>query len=424
MGGFSELIKGFDKTRDYVRDFFIYGFKVRSDFERKSLRTYDDEKRRVESWLGDNMRCDDSVRGRQVSISVDSGHISENPLYSAYYSKSFTDNDIRLHFMLTDILQGGECLSLRELTERLDESFGVIFEEQTVRNKLKEYAEEGIFIRERRGKTDYFRLSHDTADSFFGEYEGLSDAVKFFSEIPEFGIVGNSILKTAGLKNDLFFMKHNYIVHTLEDVILPDIISAIDEKRYLSFRTFSAKNRLNNGELGEENQTVPLQIFSSVQTGRRYLAAYIPKYKRFNAFRLDFVRTVKAGVVCAEYDNIAEKFRSNVSHCFGVSFGGRKEHGFVEPMRITFVADEKREGYIIDRLNREKRIGTVERTGDGLYTLTADVFDPSEIMHWVKTFIGRIKSVEGGCEAVRKMFYGDVRKMYHIYTEQDDEHIQ
>ncbi len=45
MSGFSELIKNFDKTRDYIRDFFIYGFKVRNDFDRKSLRTYDDEKR-------------------------------------------------------------------------------------------------------------------------------------------------------------------------------------------------------------------------------------------------------------------------------------------------------------------------------------------------------------------------------------------
>ena len=71
MSRFSELIKNFDKTRDYVRDFFIYGFKMRNDFERKSSRTYDDEKRRVESWLGNYVRYDDSQRGRQMSITVD-----------------------------------------------------------------------------------------------------------------------------------------------------------------------------------------------------------------------------------------------------------------------------------------------------------------------------------------------------------------
>ncbi len=36
MAGFSELIKNFEKTRDYVRDFFIYGYKVRNDSTRKA----------------------------------------------------------------------------------------------------------------------------------------------------------------------------------------------------------------------------------------------------------------------------------------------------------------------------------------------------------------------------------------------------
>lgn len=264
MSGFSELIKNFEKTRDHVRDFFIYGFKVRNDFERKSARTYDDEKRRVESWLGDFLRYDDSVRGRQIAISVDSGHAPENPLYQAYYSKSFTDNDIKLHFLLLDILAQGECLRLREISGRLDEDYGEFFDEQTVRNKLKEYVGEGILLTEKRGKTAYFSLSPDKVSSFTDEYEGLADAVKFFSETQEFGIIGNSILKSAELKNDLFFMKHNYIVHTLEDVILPEILEAIEQKRYLRFRTFKAKNRVNNAEVIDECKVTCSQLIAEI----------------------------------------------------------------------------------------------------------------------------------------------------------------
>lgn len=419
MSGFSELIKNFDKTRDYVRDFFIYGFKVRNDFSRKSSRTYDDEKRRVESWLGDFLKYDDSVRGRQLSISVDSGHIPENPLYQAYYSKSFTDNDIKLHFMITDILSEGGSLSLKELVARLDEDFGELFEEQTVRNKLKEYADEGIIISTLKGKTAYFSLSPDRQDSFFDEYEGLADAVKFYSETQGFGIIGNSILKALDLKNDLFFIKHNYIVHTLEDVIIPEIIDAIDEKRYISFRTFSAKNKLNNAELGAENQAVPLQLFISVQTGRRYLAAYIPHYKRFNAFRLDFIRMVKKGDICESYDDIKEKFSGNLKKCFGVSFGTRRDTGSVSPLKITFTIDEENESFVTDRLRREKRIGVLERIGENTFTLTIDAFDPNEPMHWVKTFIGRVISVEGGNDAVRELFYSDIIRMHKIYMEDE-----
>ena len=49
---YSELIKSFEKIRDYMRDFYVYGFKSREDYTKKSARSYDDERRRIESWLG------------------------------------------------------------------------------------------------------------------------------------------------------------------------------------------------------------------------------------------------------------------------------------------------------------------------------------------------------------------------------------
>lgn len=424
MAGFSELIKNFDKTRDYVRDFFIYGCKVRSDFDRKSIRTYGDEKRRVESWMGDCMRYDDSVRGRSVSISVDSGHIPENPLYNAYYSKSFTDNDIRLHFLITDFLQDGQRRTLKEIVDGLNINYGQLFDEQTVRNKLREYVDEGIILSQKQGKTLYYSLTSDNADSFLRDFKGLDDALKFFSETQQFGIIGNSVLKILGLKNDLFFIKHNYIIHTLEDILLPEILSAMDEKRYVSFRTFSEKRRKGGDSPGSENQVVPMQILVSVQTGRRYLAAYIPGLKRFSAFRLDYMKTVKKGDICGDYGELKAKFDRNMPRCFGVSFGTRRETGTVTPMKITFFVDEENEPYILDRLEREKRCCTLEKSGEHLYTITADVFDPNELMHWAKTFIGRIVRTEGGADSVRQRFYSDIARMNRMYGGDEDEHIQ
>ncbi|MCI7350559.1 MAG: WYL domain-containing protein [Ruminococcus sp.] len=414
MSGFSELIKSFDKTRDYVRDFFIYGFKVRNEFDRKSARTYDDEKRRVESWLGDFLRYDSSERGKQLSISVDSGRVPENPLYKAFYSKSFTDNDIRLHFLLTDILADGEALTVKELTNRLDEEYNAFFDEQTVRNKLKEYVSEGIFISEKRGKTDYFSLSPDTSDSFFGEYDGLDDAVKFFSEASEFGVAGNSMLKTAGLSNDIFLMKHNYIVHALEDEILLKITELIEKKHYINAVNFGKQNAAS------ENYGVPLKIYTSSQTGRRYLVMYLPLYKRLNSFRLDFIKSVRDGGECPDYDKYAEFLANNEGKCFGVSFGNRQEFGSMEAMRITFSADEEREKFIIDRLNREKRCCTVEKVGENLFMLTAEVFDANEMMHWVKSFIGRIVRIEGGNEEIISRFYRDISRMHRIYCKEEE----
>ncbi len=35
MSDFQELIKNFDRIRDYMRQFFLYGFKVRGEFRCK-----------------------------------------------------------------------------------------------------------------------------------------------------------------------------------------------------------------------------------------------------------------------------------------------------------------------------------------------------------------------------------------------------
>ncbi len=418
MGGFSELIKNFDKTRDYVRDFFIYGFKTRGEFKGKSARTYDDEKRRVESWLGGFISSHSTERGKQTFISVDCAHITENPLYNAFYSKSFTDNDIKLHFMLCDILGCGESMSVRDITECLNERYAQLFDEQTVRGKLREYTDEGIFRCERVGKSSLYSMAEDCSISVLDDsiynIRGLSDAVKFFSENSEFGVIGNSILKTADLKNDIFLRKHNYIVHTLEDEILLAILSAIEGKRFITVVN-------KNGKSEHENKGVPLKILVSTNTGRRYAVLYLPSYKRFNSFRLDSIKSVKVLGECAEYDRYAEKLENNLPKVYGVSFGDRRDSesdGGV--VKITFFVDEQREGYIVDRLNREKRGGTVEKTGDNLYTYSAEVFDANEMMTWVKTFIGRIVSFEGMPKPLEDRFKRDIIRMKKMYSEKGE----
>ena len=104
MSDFQELIKNFDRIRDYMRQFFLYGFKVRREFGEKSGRTYDNERRRIENYLADYVRYDYTSKGKQVSLRLDSKHIFTNPLYASWKSKSFTDRDLLLHFFLLDLL--------------------------------------------------------------------------------------------------------------------------------------------------------------------------------------------------------------------------------------------------------------------------------------------------------------------------------
>lgn len=416
MAGFSELIKNFDKTRDYVRDFFIYGYKVRGEVGSKSARTYDNEKRRVESWLKGYITSCNTDRGKQMYISVDSGHIYENPLYNAFYSKSFTDNDIKLHFMIADILQECSQLTAREVTERINDSYNELFDEQTVRGKLREYADEGILAYKKQGKSVLFSLADDcTADSFSG-IEGLTDAVSYFSENAPFGVVGNSILKAFNKNNTIFLKKHNYIVHTLEDEILKSLLDAIEDRYKVLIENDNGNGRmLTSG--------IPLKIYVSAASGRRYLIIYAEKLRRFQSFRLDSIKTIKLLDKCDDdFDKYAEKLADNERYVYGVSFGDRRDEdcrrGIV---KITFHIDEQREKFVLERLEREKRSGRIEKTGENLFTYYGDYFDANEMMVWVKSFIGRIVSIEGTSETLESRFKRDIVRMNRMYSRAEEE---
>ena len=155
---FNELIKSFDNIRQMMRDFYVFGFKSRADFADKSARSYDNERRRIESWLGEYMYFRQNTGGKNCFISVDSRKIRHNPFYKALKAKSFTANDIMLHFFLLDILQPGEKFTLRQLMERLDAAYLSCFDEpvaldiSTVRKKLAEYAELGLIENEKCGR--------------------------------------------------------------------------------------------------------------------------------------------------------------------------------------------------------------------------------------------------------------------------------
>ena len=65
---YKELIKNFNRIRDYMREFYVYGFKSREEYTNKSARSYDDEHRRIKSWLDDYMKFDWTSEGKHVFL--------------------------------------------------------------------------------------------------------------------------------------------------------------------------------------------------------------------------------------------------------------------------------------------------------------------------------------------------------------------
>ncbi len=167
---YSELVKDYERIRDYMRQFYVYGFKSRDEYDAKSARSYDNERRRVESWLGDYMSFHQNPNGKSVFLSLDSRAILHNPLYKSFKAKSFTDKDITLHFYILDILADGQEKTSKEIVERIVSDYlskfpdEHPFDESTVRKKLKEYETLGLLVSEKRGREVWYRCIEEKVD--------------------------------------------------------------------------------------------------------------------------------------------------------------------------------------------------------------------------------------------------------------------
>ena len=403
---YSELIKNFNKIRDYMRDFYVYGFKSRDDYTKKSARSYDDEKRRIESWLGDYMRFHQTADGKNVFLSIDSRETRHNPLYKAWKTKSFTDGNITLHFIVMDLLSDGQELSLGDIAFRVDEYLAAfeharVFDTSTIRKKLNEYVKEGLLLRRKNGKTMLYRRAE--------EFEIPSrDALDFFSETAPCGVIGSFLEDKTDNIADHFAFKHHYITSAMDSEVLCMILKAIHEKRNITVEMINRKkDRIT------ETNVIPLRVMISVQSGRQYMMAYAPYFKRITAYRLDNIVTVRNGETADRFDELRDKLSEMQRYMWGVATDSRSGNR-MEHIEFTVQYDDG-EDHIPRRLEREKRIGHVEYIDEHTCHFSADVYDASELIPWIRTFICRITDISISNKTLEIQFKKDLQVMYEMY---------
>lgn len=404
---YNELIKNFSKIRDYMREFYVYGFRSRDEFDKKSARTYDDEKRRIESFLGDYMQFRQDKDGKKVFISIDSRKAAHNPLYKVWKTKSFTDGDITLHFLIFDILSNEDtAYTISEITKRIDTMLlgfdePKLFDESTVRKKLNEYRKQGLIVTYKQGKNLYYKRSNATANY-------SANCLTFFSEIYPCGVIGSYLLDKVEEEKDCIRFKHHYLTSSIDSEILTEIFLAINERK-----TINLEIQQKNGSKLILEKVVPLKVFISVQNGREYVAIYKSRISRIAFCRIDNILSITKGDVCLEFDKYNELLEDMRKHMWGVDnknlSTGRTEH-------VEFVLKyNENENYIHERLIRESRCGTVTRIDNNTSRFVADVYNVGEMVPWIRTFIGRISEIHFSDKNIEKQFLKDIEDMYNLY---------
>lgn len=403
---YNELIKNFDKIRGYMRQFYIYGFRSRTEYDMKSARSYDNERRRIESWLGDYISFRHDPSGKSIFLSVDSRRVKANPLYKALKARSFTSGDITFHFYVLDILAEGDSLSLGSIMDRLSSRLSLfedapLPDESTVRKKLKEYVSLGILRAEKRGRECFYSRNEDSVDP-----DSWQEAVSFFSEQSPLGAVGSFILDKYDSAPDYFSFKHHYIMHAIDSSILYSLLLAIDEGRLADITL-----RVSRTGRIQQHTVFPLKIFISTQSGRQYLLCRTVRGGRYVFHRIDAIDSVKAGEVYSDAEASREYCKQFMEHQWGISTANSHIPDHIE---LTIHVGDG-EGFIIDRLYREKRCGSVTQLGKNTYLYTADVYDATELLPWIRTFTGRIKCFYSSNETAVRRFYADMKLLTEMY---------
>lgn len=413
---YKELIKNFSKIRNYLKEFFVYGYNSRGNVGHKSDRSYDDEKRRIASWLSDYIEEDHGPDGKTTALSIDVRNVGNNPLFRAWKSASFTDKDITLHFILMDLLRDRTKLPLTEIISIIDDEYlsqidkPLEFDESTIRKKLSEYEKSGLIEISKDGNKSVYSLK-ENSDILEHSKNSLRNALDFSSEILPEGIIGSTLLDKMDDHESVFSFKHHYITQTMDSEIMLTLFEAMRKKHWVQILTFNERKNKGFDPKGREVKVIPLQILSSSQTGRQYLMTHTLKHKKLKAYRLDNIIEVKLSDYCYDYDTVKKRYKDAEKYRWGASFGNFDELETIE-FTVKFREDEE---HIYQRLLREKRCGTVERISVNEARYYAEVWDVHEMFPWVRTFIMRITELHISDKKLEEQFWDDVCDMRKLY---------
>lgn len=203
-------------------------------------------------------------------------------------------------------------------------------------------------------------------------------------------------------------------MHALESEIVYSLLQAIHNKEKVEI--------INHSPRSDKDivlEIIPLKFLISVQGGRRYLCGYSSRFRAILPYRLDYIKSVKPLGNADNFDMYQDKLEAILAYTWGTSFYNSKRRQWLK-MRLNIPHNER---FIVNRIEREGRHGKLTQKDETTFEYFIEVYDTMEMMPWVRTFIGRIISIESSYQEFVKTFYSDLDEMYNLYDGGDDNAI-
>lgn len=379
MSKYQELVKSFDNIRKISQDFFIYGYNGRGDFPFISDRMYDNELRRIKSYLKNYVITTQTKDKKTISISSNTIYDTINPLFELFSGKSFTSKDCFLHFVLLDILSNYKTKTLNEIYDEILDNYDPIdLDIMTVRNKLHEYIDLGIIMLSKENNKNLYTLQNQIIID-----DKLIETLIFFQNIVPLGYILNPITSN---KKSSYIYKQVFFSNVLDDEYVLILLNAIENKQPILIKQRGRKNNVIV-------KGMPIGIYQNMITGRRYLKVM----KKGNSVFVRIDKIEEVSYLDTEYTLFEEN--------------NKKEY-----IKVLIHIDDN-EMFIVDRIYREINEENITKIDENTYQFTLYYSNLFDSIPYVRSYFGRILKLESDNKQVLTKLQRDLFSTISLYED-------
>ncbi|MBQ3194703.1 MAG: WYL domain-containing protein [Oscillospiraceae bacterium] len=318
-----------EKFKDYLRNFYVYGYIPQSEFP-GSKRTYHNDALRFEH-IGLIPLTQDSAAPRwrmegktscMQMVTEDSRLLCRNPVHVFYNLCEAGETDAL--FFLSVLLKAAQCQ--REQGEMLIEDVmdctnpawieqwqelcrtGTAEEKKQFRDKtqaitrrrmLQEFGETRLLHMQQRGNNNVWTLPELTLDSLLQhisdeEKQSFLTGIDFFMKLGPFGEIGEMLLsrlpeaQRRDIEKNNVCMDQFYLSKALNDYNSADLLQAVHSDGWVVITYWQPQRKISGYVLCK-----PLNLRTSMANGREYVGYYDPVRRRAGYLRLEYIQSVE-----------------------------------------------------------------------------------------------------------------------------------
>lgn len=431
-GKYNNFIKSYDTIRDTLRTMFLYGSYSREDFTLKQIsgRKYDNERRRILNYLRDDVIDDFSYQGNSKTVRIVYNKYEHlgNFLAESFLTKTFTRNDVILYFLILQVLTVNESpLDAQEILSFICE---LLPEEEdldisTLSRKLKQMVEEELLQVKWNKNKKLYTLAEDIFEDLSDqELKQLYVAVDFFRNTSAINLPGYYLGETLerylhyernlGVREgEVFNYKHNHLQRIIDDEVISLVFEGIYERRKLEFQYHEEK---------KNEKVIPLKLIIEYYYGRQYLYAFNDGTKEPELYRIDRVKKMRLAEPldrCQSVDSkesLEDEEKDNYTAVLEKSWCATlmPPQGVTE-IQVEITLNEHTQSFLINRLLKEGRWGSLQRVDEGKYLFTIEVNDPLEMIPWLRSFAGYVTVRQSEEHNTQELLLADAKEALKNY---------